>query len=724
MKFGGDTAPLEQALKDTNKEISKTQKELNEVNKLLKLDPTNTDLLKQKQKLLGDQIGSTKTKLDALKQAQAQLDAEMKKGGNVNQEEYRKLQREIASTEASLKKLNDESKKTNPNLVKLGEALKTAGDMTGKFAKGVVDLTVNGIKVLGTTSLATATAVFKLAQNSGALADDLNTLASTTGLSTEELQEFQYASDLIDVSVETLAGALKKTTASMISAQSGTGKSAEAFKTLGVAITNADGSLRDNNDVFNDSIKALSNIANETERDALAMQIFGKSATELNPLIEGGADALQEMSKQANELGLIMSQDLLDKANAFNDQLDILKANGQGIFQRIGMEVASELTEPMQKLNEITMSYIKELTTAMDENGIEGLLTKAGGIIGDIASKITEGLPKIAKIGTSIVIELVNSIKQSATQIGTAGGELIQTLVEGLYELLPSLIETAILFITSFTETLGNNMPTILDAVVEGLMNIADVIVNNIDLIINSAVTLFLGLVQGLERALPKLIAKLPEIIQKVVATIIDNLPLIIEAVGTIIIAIVDTIGQSANDLVPAIIECITALLDTIIDNLPTILETIITVILAIVDALVDNIELLIDAGFKLIVGLGEGLIKAIPKLVEKLPEIIGAIVNGLIGLLSRLLEVGKKLIETLGQGIGNAISNLGEAISNIWNYIRDTISEKFKGIVSIGKNLIEGLWNGIKNAKDWLINKIKQICDDALRSNQELLWN
>lgn len=135
IEIGGNTAPLEQALKDTNKEINTTQKELKEVNKLLKLDPSNTDLLKQKQKLLGEQIGQTTTKLDALKQARKQLDAEMKNGGNVNQEEYRKLQREIITTEKSLKDLKQEAKNTHPYLEKVKDTLKKAGEIARRNIK-------------------------------------------------------------------------------------------------------------------------------------------------------------------------------------------------------------------------------------------------------------------------------------------------------------------------------------------------------------------------------------------------------------------------------------------------------------------------------------------------------------------------------------------------------------------------------------------------------------
>lgn len=716
IEIGGNTAPLEQALKSANKEINATQKELNQVNKLLKLDPTNVELLKQKQQLLGQQIGQTTTKLDALKQAQAKLDEEMKKGGNVNQEEYRKLGREIAVAESSLSKLKDEAKACHPELAKVQEALKKTAEVAGTIGKGVLDLTVNGVKALGTASIASAGAIFKLAQNAGALADDLNTLSATTGLSTQELQEFQYASDLIDVSVETLAGALKKTTASMISAQSGTGASAEAFKKLGVSVTDAQGNLRDNNDVFQDAIKALGNVANETERDALAMQIFGKSATELNPLIEGGIDSLAKMATQANDLGLILSQEALDGANAFNDQLDILKANGRNTMQVIGTEIASELTPAMESLNQVTMSYIKQLTTAMKSKGIAGLAETAGSIVGDIASKIATELPKIAEVGVQIALNLVNAINENAETIGMAGAQLITVLVEGFYTMLPTLIETAVTMIGSFITTIGEKLPEIIPVITNGLIQTADAIVNNLDLIINAGLQLFLGLVQGLEKALPSLIAKLPEIIGKVATTLIENLPTIIEAVGQIVISVANTLGQSVDQLIPVVIQTILTLIDTIINNLPTIINTVVSVVTAIADALVDNIDLIIEGAVQLIVALAEGLVRALPKLVARLPEIIMAIVNGLIALASKMWDVATSLISNLGNSLANGVSGLLEGINAIWEYIKNGLTNAFKGVIDIGKNIVEGLWNGINDRVNWLGNKISNFCENALQ--------
>lgn len=109
VEIGGDTTGLSKALSGVNKEISSTQKELRDVERLLKLDPTNTNLLQQKQRLLAQAVGETKTKLDSLKQAEVQVQSQFKEG-KVSQEQYEALQREIIATEQSLKKLESEAR--------------------------------------------------------------------------------------------------------------------------------------------------------------------------------------------------------------------------------------------------------------------------------------------------------------------------------------------------------------------------------------------------------------------------------------------------------------------------------------------------------------------------------------------------------------------------------------------------------------------------------------
>ena len=331
VQIGGDTTGLDSALSKTNKSINSTQKELQQVERLLKLDPKNTELLAQKQELLSKAVNETKTKVTALKDAKTNADKMMADGTNVNQEQYRKLQREIVASEQSMDKLEKESKEASKGIKDVGDKAKDSSGKLDKL-KGVASGVAKGMTAIATAGAGAVTAIGAMALKAGQSADDINTLSAQTGLSTEQIQKFQYASETIDVSLDTLTGSMAKLTKNMSNATKGSGDVYNAFKELGVSFQNTDGSLRNNEEVFNECISALGKMENETQRDALAMKIFGKSAQELNPLIKGGADTLKQMGDQAQQLGIILDQETLDKANAFNDQIDLFKANASRCF--------------------------------------------------------------------------------------------------------------------------------------------------------------------------------------------------------------------------------------------------------------------------------------------------------------------------------------------------------------------------------------------------------
>ena len=284
--IGGNTTQLTKALADVDKSLKDTQTQLKDVNKLLKLDPTNVELLRQKQDLLSKAIESTKTRQDELKKALEQAKSAGDTEENRRQQDL--LQRELIETEQRLKGYETEMVNSGKATDEAGDAMKNANKSASTFgdtlkAKLTGEAIVSGVKKLGG-------ALKDLALSSITLSDDLATQATVTGLSTDALQEYNYMAELVDVSVDTITGSMTKLTKSMTSARKGTGDANDAFKKLGVSVTDANGKLRDNEDVFNEVIDALGTVANETERDALSMEIFGKSAKELNPLIKAGSD--------------------------------------------------------------------------------------------------------------------------------------------------------------------------------------------------------------------------------------------------------------------------------------------------------------------------------------------------------------------------------------------------------------------------------------------------
>lgn len=425
IEIGGDTTLLQKSMSDVNKSSRDLKAELKDVEKLLKLDPTNTELVAQKQKILSDSVATTSSKLEQLKEAEVQVQKQFKKG-EATEEQFRALQREIVKTEQELEGLEKSSKDFGASISK---ELKKAGDSMQEFG-GKVEGAGKKFAPISAIAGGALAGIVGLGVKAAASADDIVTLSTQTGLSTDQIQKFQYATELIDVPLETLTGSMAKLTKNMGAAQEKNegltmsmddqkaaaikvekaqiaydkavkkhGKSsleardaqvklsqamdntpkamtgaAGAFKTLGVSVTDNKGKLRDNQVVFDEVIGKLGGIENATERDSIAMAIFGKSAQDLNPLILGGADALTKLGDEADAAGIILSEDTLKSANDFNDAMDKLKAKTAGQFAVIGTEVATMLTPMLEDLAKV-IGDVLEWVGSLDEGTLQMIMT-------------------------------------------------------------------------------------------------------------------------------------------------------------------------------------------------------------------------------------------------------------------------------------------------------------------------------------------------------------
>jgi len=384
IEIGGDTTGLSKALSSTNKEIKSTQAQLKDVEKLLKLDPTNVDLLRQREELLNKAVAETKNKLDALKDAQAQVQAQMDKG-EATQEQYDALTREIVATEKALEDLEKEAREANSTL----QTISATADKVASGADKVADAT----KGLSTAAAGAITGLVGLAVSAASSADELATLAAQSGFSTDTLQEWNYAAELVDVSADTMISAARKMKKNMAS---DTGSAAEAWAQLGVSVRDSSGEYRDTEEVFYDTLEALSQVTNETERDILAMDIFGKSADELAGIIDDGGEALRALGQEAQEAGVILSEDSLNAAVEFDDALQRLKATAGGEFLEIGAEIAEYLTPMLEKLA-TKISEVLSWFTDLDSTQ-QGLILTILAVVAAISPMATA----ISKVATLI----------------------------------------------------------------------------------------------------------------------------------------------------------------------------------------------------------------------------------------------------------------------------------------------------------------------------------
>lgn len=398
IEIDGQSTGLQKALTDVNKDLKTTQSNLKDVDKLLKLDPGNLTLLKQKQDLLTKAIDDTKKKLDTEKEALSQL-----KSADQTPEvkaQMESLERQIVDDEQSLKSFQSQMSEfgsvAKQAMQAAGDSIKEVGDKVSGFGEKLAP--ISG------AAAAAGGALAKLGYDAVTNADDLNTLAKQTGLSTAEIQKMQYASDLIDVSFEDISGALRKMKGNMDGQP-------EAWARLGVSTTNADGSMRDATTVFYETIEALSHIENGTERDQLAMSLFGKSADSLAGIVDDGGASLKAFGDQAEEMGLILDQDTLDSLNATNDTIDQLKATVAGTMGQIGADVASILGPALEKAAEVVDKVATALRNLTPEQ--EETILKIIGIVAAVAPVIMI----VGKIITGIG-SLVSAIGMLASPVG------------------------------------------------------------------------------------------------------------------------------------------------------------------------------------------------------------------------------------------------------------------------------------------------------------------
>lgn len=408
IEFKGDTTKLDKALRDIRNSTKDIDKELKNVDKALKFNPTSVELWRQKQDLLRQKIKETENNLKELKNMQAQMDA---KGVDKNSEEYRRLQREIIETESKLKHFVAEEKKIGQvNLRAASEKFKQIGTSLETAGRAMAGLS--------RAAAAVAASIGAITVKSASWADDMNTMSKIYSISTKELQKYSAAAELVDVDVETIAKSHQKLTKQMSSASGGTGKSAEAFEKLGVNILNADGSLRDADTVWQETIAALGNMENETERDAAAMQLMGKSAAELNPLIEDGGETYKNFAETLDKYGLeFIDQETLDNANAFKDSLDTIKGIGMVAFQQLGTQLAAYLAPAMEKV----VDLVGRLA-----NWISQLSPRTQTIIASIAGVLAVAAPLLIAIGKMSMG--IGAIIKLIAVIGPAIGGIVAAL--------------------------------------------------------------------------------------------------------------------------------------------------------------------------------------------------------------------------------------------------------------------------------------------------------
>lgn len=466
IEIGANTVQLTESLAKVDKSLKDTQAQLKDVNKLLKFDPKNTELLRQKQELLSKAIKDTNEKLQKEKEALRQLVAK----GDTSEEAIKQqnaLKREIEQTEGVLKNYQRQLAETHPKLEAIASASAEVAEKT---------------KLLSQTAGAVGIAILGNAVNASKTADELTTLSRNTGISVEMLQKMNYAQNLIDVSTEQMTGALRKLTQNM-------GKGSDAFEEIGVAIYDTNGELRDSEEVFFDTLQALSQIQNETERDAKAMELFGRSAMDLSGIIDDGGEALKAYGEEAEQAGLILSGETLASANKLNDSLDKLKATTQASLLEAGASLAEVLAPALEDIVQ-KISVLLQWVASLDGETQKQILT----ILALVAaiSPLATILSKVSTLATAfskaiLFIQTPAGIAVMAIGALIAAGVLLYQHWDEIKAYATQLKENLIENFNSAKDSVVGAFQTIIQWAVELPSRVANGMLEQIGLVLSSA---------------------------------------------------------------------------------------------------------------------------------------------------------------------------------------------------------------------------------------------
>lgn len=393
------------AVSEINASLRVLNSEMKLVSEQFKNNDKSVEALTASSDVLSRQILTQKEKIEAL---QAALKNSAERYGEADartkrwQTSLNNAQAELVKMERELKANSDAMEKNNEDLADLDEGFDdTIGsgkglgdvlnDLTGKLGVnlpegatstlnsmvslgGELTLLIGAFAAAAAAIVEVEKALANLTLEQAAAAGEIQDVAMQTGLSTEAVQRYQYACDMIGVSFDTVASSQAKMIRSMADVQSGSETAAATWNQLGIEVMNADGSLRDAQEVFLEVIDVLSQIENATQRDAVSMEIFGRSAQDLNPLIVQGTDAFQAFYDEASNVKDILTDVQLETLAGLDDEMHRVEAR----FESGANSMALKFTPALQEFYEKTSEGIKGIE---EDFAASGLVTVFGSLL-------------------------------------------------------------------------------------------------------------------------------------------------------------------------------------------------------------------------------------------------------------------------------------------------------------------------------------------------------
>ncbi|BCY18694.1 hypothetical protein hrd7_25430 [Leptolinea sp. HRD-7] len=635
--------------------------------------------LEARNKTLTQQIDLQRQKVEGLSKVYEQMAAdektsqkakdEMQISINKENEKLARLQVELNGNKKALDDMGDGAKNAGKGVKELGDREDETAGKSANF-KSTMEGLASGLKTIGTVVAGVAAAVGvvggavgKMVLDSAKAGDDLSETAIKVSLTTTQLQELGFVAKQVGTDTDTVTGAMGKMIRNMKGAKDGTGEAADAFRKLGIPVTDAAGNLRNSQDVWADAMTALRGMSNETERDATAMSLFGKSAREMNPLIETSKEEFDRLVGKAHELGAVVADKDVQALGELNDTLDGLKDGLKGT----SMTVAAAFLPAFKGLAGKASGYMKDLATIV--SGSDGDLGKMasgiGGLVSQIVADISSQGPSMLTGGLSILQGIINGLMTNLPTLLPAVIQMLMSIVNFIIQNLPTLITAAIQIITALATGIAQALPTLIPAMVGAIPIIIEALLTNLPLLIGAALQILIALAQGIVAALPILIEQAPVILNSLIDAITTSLPMI----GDAALKIIFTLANGIND------------------NLPEMKKSASELIKSFVNGVKEINNKLLDVGKNIVDGVWQGIQNNYQKFYNNIKDFFGGIVNVVMDVLDIHSPAGKLIWpgEMVSEGFGLGIFKRLEVIKSKLRTTLAGMSLEMAGVSSFG---------------------------------------
>lgn len=689
VEIGGDTTKLGDAILKARKSAKDLSGELRGVESLLKLDPTNTVLLAQKQDILAESINQAKDKLKMLHAAEMDVEHQFA-AGKISTAQYRDFNREIEATEQAIKRLEDAAYGGHTRLDALSNATRESDeklsalgrelDNVNGLLKNDSDNTVLLSQKQEILSQATAEAASKLQKLTDAQ-DYMDKAMSRGKISGEQYREFGREIESTRQQLTRLEAAASGTDDAVADVGDAAEEAGEKAEKASGGWTVLKGVMAD---LASSAIKAaVSTVADGAKKMVSAGLEYNQAmegyVTNFTTMLGGSAEAANGMVGSLQKLASATPLAMSDLAGGAQTLLafGVASDDVSGTLQRLG-DISLGNADKMQSL---ARAYGKATAQGKLTGETVQMMIDAGwNPLIDICDQTGESMEDVQKrmAAGSISAEELTQAVNHATDAGGkfAGGmEAASKTVAGLTSTLQDNVNAM----------MGELMQPVSDAMLSTLLPTA------IDAVDQLTTSFEDEGIDGFSRVAGSLIASLS-------AQLVSYAPQAIPAALSFIGALVTGLLSAIPDLTGTAIDLVGALLLGIADQLPGIITAAMSALLGIVDTITspESITLLIQAAMQLMLALARGLIAAIPQLIDAVPGIITNLVESFYAMLPEIIGVGIEIVIALASGL---VSNAGHIIAAVPRLV-ETIVRGFLAAVKsywdIGKSIVDGIRQGI----------------------------